>query len=87
MARRPLERVLLLQTTQRLAVLEHSAHPMLSCDAATQFVDTRGLHGDFRSSAVARPLLELCFAAQPERQLLPVVTHGETEGAGRFSLS
>ena len=85
-ARRPLERVLQLQTTKRLAVFEHNAHPTLPCDAATEFVNTRSLHGGFRSSAVALPLLELCFAAQLDWQLLHVVTHGETEGAGRFSL-
>ena len=85
MARRPLERVLPLQTAERLAVFEHNAHPTLPCDAATQFVDTRSLHGGFRSSAVAHPLLELCFEAQPERQLLHVVTHGEIGDAGRFS--
>ena len=81
-----LERVLPLQTAERLAVFEHNAHPMLLCDAATEFVNTRSLHGGFRSSAVARPFLKLCFEAQPERQLLHVVSHGETEGAGRFSL-
>ena len=85
-AQRPLERVLTLQTTQCLAVLEHNAHPTLLCDAMTQFVDTHSLHDGFRSSAVARPLLELCFEAQPERQLLHVVSRGETEGTGMFSL-
>ena len=85
MTRRPLERVLPLQTTQCLAVLEHNVHSVLLCDAATQLVDTRSLHGGFRSSTVACPLLELCFEAQAERQLLHVVVHGETGGAGRFS--
>ena len=70
---------------QRLAVLEHNVHPTLSCDAGTQFVETCSLHDGFRSSAVARPLLTLCFEAHAERQLLNVVVHGETEGAGRFS--
>ena len=73
MARHPLERVLLLQITEHLAVFEHNVHPTLPCDAATQFVDTRSLHGGFRSSAVARSLLELCFAAQLDWQLLHVV--------------
>ena len=34
-ARRPLERVLSLQTTQRLAVSEHNVHQTLTCDAAS----------------------------------------------------
>ena len=85
-ARRPLERVLPLQTTKRVAVLERNVHPTLPCDAATQFVDTRSLHGGFRSSAVARPLLELCFEAQPERQLLHVVAHGAPTEVAREAL-
>ena len=62
-ARCPLERVLSLQTAERLAVFEHNAHPMLLCDAAsslwTRAVCTAvsapaPLHVRFSSSALRR---------------------------------